>query len=58
MFCLWLQTTAATVYAVSGNVSSLINGFNAAVWIFYGLNFAGIIILRITERNRPRPFKV
>ena len=53
-----MQASLASVWVLIGNIDSLINSFNAAIWVFYGLVFAGLLIMRVTHRNQPRPFKV
>ena len=46
------------VYVTAGNISDLITSFNAATWIMYGLSFVSLLIMRVTHRHEPRPFKV
>ena len=41
-----------------GDIGQLINSFSAAAWIFYGLCFASLLIMRITHRRDERPYKV
>lgn len=43
---------------IPSNLGQLINSFNAAAWIFYGLCFASLLIMRITHRRDIRPYKV
>ena len=43
---------------MAGDISSLIEGFSAAVWLFYLLSFTSILIMRFTHRDLKRPFKV
>jgi len=53
-----MQASLASVWVLIGNIDSLIKSFNAAIWVFYGLVFAGLLIMRVTHRHQPRPFKV
>ncbi|XP_064598981.1 b(0,+)-type amino acid transporter 1-like [Liolophura sinensis] len=41
-----------------GNLGSLIGFFSFAAWIFYGLTALSLVILRYTEPNLHRPYKV
>ena len=41
-----------------GTINQLIDAFNAASWVFYGLAIGGLLIMRITHEDVPRPFKV
>ena len=43
---------------IPSDIEQLINSFNAAAWIFYGLCFASLLIMRITHRRDKRPYKV
>ena len=53
-----MQALLASVWVLIGNIDSLIDSFNAAIWVFYGLVFAGFLIMRVTHRDQPRPYKV
>ena len=46
------------VYTMAGNISDLISSFNAAAWLEYCLSFVSLLIMRVTYRHEPRPFKV
>ena len=48
----------STVYITAGNISDLISSFNAAAWLEYCLSFVSLLIMRVTYRHEPRPFKV
>lgn len=48
----------STLMILSGGITDLLNGASAAIWLFYTLCFAGVIIMRSTYRQTPRPFKV
>ena len=41
-----------------GDISKLLDGYSAVAFVFYGLVFAGLLIMRVTHREAPRPFKV
>lgn len=43
---------------LAGGITDLLNGASAAIWVFYTLCFVGVIIMRSTYRQTPRPFKV
>jgi amino acid transporter len=53
-----LQFSLCVFYILIGNISHLINGISSVLWVFYGLSFAGLLIMRITKRHERRPFKV
>ena len=57
LYC-FIQCSVASLWVMIGNIESLINSFNATFWVFYGLVFVGILIMRVTHRNQPRPYKV
>ena len=46
------------IYIVVWDVDSLIQGFNASGWVFYILVFSGLLVMRLTYREKKRPFKV
>lgn len=41
-----------------GDLGSLIEFFSFTAWIFYGLTATALIILRVTHKDLPRPYKV
>ncbi|RUS80092.1 hypothetical protein EGW08_012138 [Elysia chlorotica] len=43
---------------IPGDLSTLIDFFSFASWLFYGLTTASLLILRVTEPNMHRPYKV
>ena len=43
---------------IPSNLNQLINSYSLAMWVFYGLAFAGLLIMRVTHRDVKRPFKV
>ncbi len=43
---------------VIGDISELLNGLSAAAYLFYILSFSSLLIMRVTRRREPRPFKV
>ncbi|XP_008589846.1 PREDICTED: B(0,+)-type amino acid transporter 1 [Galeopterus variegatus] len=48
----------ATIYIIPGDINSLINYFNFATWVFYGLTILGLIVMRFTRKELERPIKV
>ena len=43
---------------IPGDIGSLIDFFSFTSWIFYGLTVLALIILRFTDRDAKRPYKV
>ncbi|GFR82606.1 B(0,+)-type amino acid transporter 1 [Elysia marginata] len=43
---------------IPGDLSTLIDFFSFASWLFYGLTTASLLILRVTEPKMHRPYKV
>ena len=56
--CLCTQVVLSSVYIMAGDISNLISSFNAAIWTYYCLSFVSLLIMRVTHRHEPRPFKV
>ena len=56
--CSCMQVVLATVYILAGDISDLISSFNASIWTYYCLSFVSLLIMRVTYRHEPRPFKV
>ncbi|PIO39782.1 hypothetical protein AB205_0034570, partial [Aquarana catesbeiana] len=46
------------IYIIPADINTLINYFSFAVWIFYGLTIAGLIVMRFTKKDMNRPIKV
>ncbi|XP_064393081.1 b(0,+)-type amino acid transporter 1-like [Halichondria panicea] len=40
-----------------GDISELLNGLSAVIYLFYTLIFSSVLIMRVTRRREPRPFK-
>ena len=53
-----IQTIVAVLLVIPGEFESLINYFGFTAWIFYALVVCCLIILRFTEPDANRPFKV
>ncbi len=53
-----LQVLLAFVGIMIGNVSSLLDGYNAVSFVIYAFVFAALLIMRVTHKEAPRPFKV
>lgn len=58
LFDVFLQILTVSICIVAGDISVLIEGFSAAIWVFYGLSFLSLLIMRFTHKNDKRPFKV
>ena len=43
---------------LGGDIEFLLDGYSAVMWIFYGLTFAALLIMRITHSSVKRPYKV
>ncbi|OWA52069.1 b(0,+)-type amino acid transporter 1 [Hypsibius exemplaris] len=52
------QGIIALAMIAAGNISSLIDVFSFTAWIFYGLAFASVLIMRRTKRNLVRSYTV
>lgn len=48
----------AMVFVLLGDISSLIDFFSFAAWVFYGLTFASVLFFRWKRPNDPRPYRV
>ena len=46
------------VLVVTGNIDDLVDGASSATWVFYGMTIAGLLIMRVTHKDEPRPYKV
>ncbi|KAK3608058.1 hypothetical protein CHS0354_031046 [Potamilus streckersoni] len=55
---LLVSTLISATMVVSGDIFSLIDFFSFAAWMFYGATMVALLILRVTQKNRPRPYKV
>ena len=53
-----LSGTLTLIYIIPNDFNTLVNAFNFTTWLFYALVTASVVILRITHKNHPRPFKV
>ncbi|XP_054716450.1 b(0,+)-type amino acid transporter 1-like [Uloborus diversus] len=42
----------------AGNIGSLIDFFSFVAWMFYGGSMLTVIVMRFTEKDLPRPYKV
>ncbi|XP_067652112.1 b(0,+)-type amino acid transporter 1-like isoform X1 [Haliotis asinina] len=51
-------TIIAIVMIIPGDIFSLIDFFSFTAWLFYGATMASLIILRFTQKERARPYKV
>ncbi|XP_074242698.1 B(0,+)-type amino acid transporter 1 isoform X4 [Saimiri boliviensis] len=48
----------ATIYIIPGDINSLVNYFSFASWLFYGMTFLGLIVMRFKKKDLERPIKV
>lgn len=53
-----VQGVLSIGFALSGKFDDLTDTVVFASWLFYALNAGSVLLLRIREPNRPRPFKV
>ena len=53
-----LLASLSIVFILIGDVDELIDGVSTGVWLFYGIAIAGILIMRVTHKDDPRPYKV
>ena len=53
-----IQGGLAIAFALSGRFDQLTDTVVFASWLFYALNAGSVVMLRIREPDRPRPFRV
>eukprot|EP01065_Artemidia_motanka_P046650 TRINITY_DN7116_c0_g1_i1.p1 TRINITY_DN7116_c0_g1~~TRINITY_DN7116_c0_g1_i1.p1 ORF type:complete len:509 (+),score=108.86 TRINITY_DN7116_c0_g1_i1:52-1527(+) len=53
-----LQALMAAALICVGDFESLVSYFGVAAWLFYGTSVAAVVVLRRSEPDLPRPFKV
>ena len=53
-----LQAVWACLLLTPGNFESLVSLFGVASWLFYGSTGLGLMILRYTDPDHPRPYSV
>ncbi|CAK8684250.1 unnamed protein product [Clavelina lepadiformis] len=51
-------TILTLVFLIPNDFDTLVNAFSFTAWLFYGLVVAGVVVLRFTNPDMPRPFKV
>lgn len=55
---LLFNAVIALLLIIPGNISSLIDFFSFTAWIFYGGAMLALIVMRWTQKDAPRPYKV
>lgn len=58
MFMFFFQAMIALIMIIPGNIGSLIDFFSFTAWIFYGGAMLALIVMRWTQKDTPRPYKV
>lgn len=53
-----LKALLTLLFMVSGDIVSLIEFASFLIWTFYGLAFVALIVLRISQPETYRPYKV
>ncbi|XP_063439298.1 b(0,+)-type amino acid transporter 1-like isoform X2 [Mytilus trossulus] len=53
-----VSTILACVLVLMGDIFALIDFFSFAAWMFYGLTMAALIVMRYTQKDAYRPYKV
>ncbi|XP_064640838.1 b(0,+)-type amino acid transporter 1-like [Lineus longissimus] len=48
----------ALLMIIPGDIASLIDFFSFTAWLFYGLTFLALIVMRFTHKDAPRPLKI
>ena len=52
------QTIIACIMVLMGDIFALIDFFSFAAWMFYGGTMAALIVMRYTQKDAYRPYKV
>ena len=52
------QTTLAVAAILSGDLAQLVDSYSTGGWLYYGLVFGGLLIMRVTHRKIKRAYKV
>uniref|UniRef100_H2ZMA2 b(0,+)-type amino acid transporter 1 n=1 Tax=Ciona savignyi TaxID=51511 RepID=H2ZMA2_CIOSA len=53
-----LTTVITLIFMIPNDFDALLNAFSFTAWLFYASVTAGVIVLRITHPDMPRPYKV
>uniref|UniRef100_A0A1X7TBH0 Amino acid permease/ SLC12A domain-containing protein n=1 Tax=Amphimedon queenslandica TaxID=400682 RepID=A0A1X7TBH0_AMPQE len=57
VMALIVQGLLTCLLIVIGSIGHLIDGLTTLMWVFYGLVFVGLLVMRFTRRQETRPFK-
>jgi APA family basic amino acid/polyamine antiporter len=57
-FSILMQFVWSSVLLLTGSFELLISYAMFAIWVFYGLSTAAVIVLRRTQPQRPRPYRM
>nr|XP_039265765.1 b(0,+)-type amino acid transporter 1-like [Styela clava] len=55
---LLIHNLLVLIMLIPGDFDTLLNSMSFATWIFYGLGAVGVLVLRKTRPDLPRPYKV
>ncbi len=55
---LFLQMVLMSIGVAIGDISVLLDGYSAVAFVFYGIVFAAVLVMRVTDKKAPRPFRV
>ena len=53
-----LLAVLSAIFVVVGDIPNLVFSLSAGVWLFNGMTIAGLLIMRVTHKDDPRPYKV
>lgn len=53
-----LQAMLTSIFIIVGNIKTLIDFASWFLWFFYGLAMVALLVLRRTQADKPRPYRV